>query len=498
MGFRLGEVFPSVCVTFALAFAVAASSGVAASCGPRELPPLGEVVLVVDTDLPVPRVASRLRVDTYTADAVWLDSRDIALPDARDWPASFSVQATDDTRTRDVFVRVRIYGERTSAYRDSSRLVRDGTDVTPKLEPAKGLAVDRLVALRLEPGVRGRARIVARGACAGTAAVVEKGGMRTCLDRDGELAEVPRVELEPELATPKTNVVGTVARTACPSGTDPSRVCVEGGAFVLGTDDVSVVPDEKLPLSPERIVRVSTFSLDRDEVTVGRFRVALAGGLTLPADVGTTEGDLGTELGSACTFSKDPRGREDYALTCVAWATARAFCTFVGGDLPSEVQWEYAATSAARSGKTELPWGDEPPTCDRAVYGRLSLSGFPGSCEPTPGAAVPEPSRGRGPLPVFVGGEPAAKGDVSAVGVRGLAGGVSEWTRDVAARYDAPCWSARATWLDPVCEGGASEAHVVRGGGWGGTPITVRSVARFSSASQTSLVGFRCAYGTAR
>jgi formylglycine-generating enzyme required for sulfatase activity len=82
--------------------------------------------------------------------------------------------------------------------------------------------------------------------------------------------------------------------------------------------------------------------------------------------------------------------------------------------------------------------------------------------------------------------------------VRGLAGGVSEWTRDVAARYDAPCWSARSSWLDPVCEGGGNEAHVVRGGGWGGTPIAVRSVARFSSASQTSLVGFRCAYGNAR
>ena len=84
----------------ARALSMAGLAGCAAlSCGPRALPPLGEVLVVVDTDLPVPRVASGLRVDTYGAtDGVWLDSRDVARRDPRDWPASFSVQAIDDTR----------------------------------------------------------------------------------------------------------------------------------------------------------------------------------------------------------------------------------------------------------------------------------------------------------------------------------------------------------------------------------------------------------------
>lgn len=464
---------------------------VVGACGPRELPPLGEALVVVDTDLPVPRVASRLRVDTYTAEGTWFDSRDIALPDARDWPASFSVQAVDAARARDVVVRLRVYGERMQAYRGQKRLVRDGVDVTPKNEPAAGLAVDRLIALRLEPGSRGRARVVARGACAGTPAAVDgANGMRTCTERDGEREGVTPLPLEPDLSTPPTNVTGTLARTPCVAAMDPNpkpnaiRICVEGGAFVLGTDDVSVVPEADLPLTPERVVRVSTFMMDRDEVTVSRYREALSRGFVAPASLGTNEAALGFDATTTCTFSAQPLDREDFALTCVPWQTARAFCMHEGGDLPSEAQWEYAATSAGRSGKSEFPWGDDAPTCDRAVYGRLALAGFPGSCE----------ERGRGPLPVFVAGEPVARGDICAVGVRGLAGGVSEWARDVAAPYDGPGWRSLTSALDPVCGGPAERAHSVRGGAWGATPILVRSTGRLSSAGQNGFVGFRCVY----
>jgi len=58
----------------------------------RELPPLGEALVVVDTDLPVPGIAGRLRVDLYTADrSAWYVSREIDTPDPSDWPVSFSV-----------------------------------------------------------------------------------------------------------------------------------------------------------------------------------------------------------------------------------------------------------------------------------------------------------------------------------------------------------------------------------------------------------------------
>lgn len=458
----------------------------AAGCGPRELPPLGEVVVEVDTDLPVPLVASRLRVDTFADDGTWLDARDVALPDPRDWPASFSVQAADDVTTRRAVLRLRVYGERERDYRGARRVVRAGTDLTPRTEPTPELAVDRLVAFDLTPGQRGRLRVVARGACAGVASAIDPPLRRTCIEEGRAFEPLEPSALEPEGAPRPAPAVGTIARTPCPPATSARSVCLEGGAFVLGTDDVSVVPDPQLPLSPERVVRLSTFAIDRDEVTVGRYREGSAG-FSPPEPPVANEGELGPTPDAACTFSEAPRGRESYALTCVSWSTARAWCQRQGGDLPTEAQWEYAATSAGRRGKVAFPWGDDAPRCGQAVYGRLTLAGFPGACEA---------KLGSGPLPVFTGGAPTAPEDVSAAGVRGLAGGVSEWARDVAGPYRGACWDRPP--VDPVCDGPVHNAHIVRGGGWAGTPISSRSTSRLGSSRATSLVGFRCVYPVTR
>jgi formylglycine-generating enzyme required for sulfatase activity len=466
-----------------LALALALLVLVLPACVARDLPPLGEAVVVVDTDLPVPRVASALRVDTYTTDGTWLESRDIALRDPRDWPASFSVQAADDTRDRDVVIRVRVHGERMRDVVSGARLVVDGRDVTPPSEPEPSLTVDRLLLVRLRPGERGRAAIVARAACAGTAARLDPSALATCIEGEGALAGVGLASLDPELSTPSASLVGTAARTPCATAArqDPTRVCVEGGAFVLGADDVQVVPDPALPPTPERVTRVRTFAIDLDEVTVARFRDATTRGLVPPDAPGVTEGELGTTPETTCAFSAAPRGREDFAMSCVTWRTARAYCTFVGGDLPSEAQWEYAATSASRAGKTTFPWGDDPPDCARAVYGRLALAGLPGGCEK---------QAGTGPRSLLAAGMPVAPGDLSAARVRGLGGGVAEWTRDAPAAYGAPCWQG----IDPSCSDPSNDAHVVRGGAWASPAINVRSTARLASRKATSFIGFRCVY----
>src|SRR5262249_34688970 len=81
-----------------------------AGCGVPDatLPPRGEALIVVDTDLAVPRFAGQLRIDVYSADARhWYESRVVTLLDPREWPASFSVYSPDGERV--ALVRLRAY-----------------------------------------------------------------------------------------------------------------------------------------------------------------------------------------------------------------------------------------------------------------------------------------------------------------------------------------------------------------------------------------------------
>ncbi len=97
----------------------------------EEVPlPRGELVLVVDTDLAVPELASELRVDIYAMDGRWLDSREVHLGNTSDWPASFSLLNPDDESPVEVLVRLRTYPE------GALRTYRgEGTDTQSPWEP---------------------------------------------------------------------------------------------------------------------------------------------------------------------------------------------------------------------------------------------------------------------------------------------------------------------------------------------------------------------------
>src|SRR5205823_4305505 len=106
--------------------------------------------------------------------------------------------------------------------------------------------------------------------------------------------------------------------------------------------------------------------------------------------------------------------------------------------LPTEAQWEYAATG--RGWQNPYVWGDDSPTCARAVYGRNKgppVLGSPSEC--------------------FVDGMPdhpfsVGSADVSRDGAYDLAGNVTEWTLDQDAPTDGsgPCWTS-TRYVDPVC-----------------------------------------------
>jgi formylglycine-generating enzyme required for sulfatase activity len=467
---------------------------------------LPEVVVVVDTDLPVPLAVSRLRVDLYGDDGVWFESADFSRPDPRDWPVSFGIYADDPDakRARRVWVRLRGYLDgHTRDYRGENphtwgapdgegtpggapRLVEGGADVTPASEPEPLMSVDRLVLVEIAPATKSYAPVVLRAACLGTSAVLGNdparlvaGEAESCVDAEKTRAKVEA--LAGALEPPPISRAGTwLADPPCPPADGASeRVCIPGGATILGTRDL--ISGIQLAAQPVRIVGLHRYGLDRHEVTVARFRQALAEGFVPPAMPLANEGPLGPKSTSTCTFSAAPLDREEYALNCISWSAARAFCQFAGGDLPTEAQWEHAATVAGHATKTHYPWGNDLPDCDRAAYGRIDVGKTKGECI----------DKGLSPPP------PADSArDLSPLGVNALAAGVSEWVLDAPRPFSDPCW-IDAPLVDPRC-GDPAEPEAersLRGANYL-LPEMVLSTTRFADAADGTFgpVGFRCAY----
>ncbi len=517
----MGAGCPSMSWRSPLPYAFLALSG-ACNHSSTELPPLGEVLLVVDTDAAVPSLVGRLRVDAYAEDGTWYASRDFGLEDAVLWPSSFGVYSGVADQGGVVTLRLRGYadgnvrdylGERYQARPsgeppsqvvptpspppgEAPRLVAtDGSDVTPTTEPQPLLAIDRLVLLRVSPGVVESASVVLRGVCFGTMADVAKG--ETCVDTENTRVPVTAATLGPDRPLPATSLQGTfgatVPCTAAPRGAHRAadgtplydqEVCIGGGTFVFGK-----YPD----LSPERIVTVPPFLMDKYEVSVARWRQALAKGLVSTGTPVANDhslplaADYESQSGQAfCTYSTTSEGREDFPVSCIDWTDARAFCKLEGGDLPSEVQWEWVVSSAGRAAKTAYPWGgpDECTfSCTRGDFAR----GYAGT--EVAGQCL---STGLGPASVVDADHP--DGDRSAgFGVVDLGFNLSEWLEDSADALDTRCWLGQPL-MATACEDPEKGSRAVRGASWVDPSFDASydDQSGVPASEYSTTVGFRC------
>lgn len=120
-------------------------------------------------------------------------------------------------------------------------------------------------------------------------------------------------------------------------------VFVAGGTFEMGSD----LPDSNE--QPVHSVTVPDFAIMRHEVTIAQYQACEDAGACLP------RGD-----GGNCLDASFP----DKPANCMDYDRAWEVCTYLGGRLLSESEWEYAATEGGTS--AEYPWGDAPPDCTRA------------------------------------------------------------------------------------------------------------------------------------
>ena len=136
-------------------------------------------------------------------------------------------------------------------------------------------------------------------------------------------------------------------------------VPMPGGTFLQGT--VQGENNEK----PAHTVDVPSFEMSRTETTVHQYAECVDAGVCTPP--ATSEG---------CSWGV--LGRNNHPINCVNVYQAEEFCEFVGGRLPSESEWEYAARGLGQD--VEYPWGDDLPDCDKAVISWYDGDAFVDGC----------------------------------------------------------------------------------------------------------------------
>lgn len=259
---------------------------------------------------------------------------------------------------------------------------------------------------------------------------------------------------------------------------DHSVVRIPGATFKMGTDArripqlAEVFKIQRHPVliqaeAPQHQVKLSSFSIDKYEVTNAEFAKFLAAHPEWTAANIPAQFNNGNYL-EDWTNGTFPAGKENHPVVNVSWYAAVAYCQSLGRRLPSEAEWEYAARGGSKN-KT-FAWGDQPADKTRANFGGSGMATT----------------------------TPVGTYRANGYGLFDMAGNVWEYTADEWGAYSAE------TQINPVAGRNffvdssfmmISSRRVIRGGSYGGSPLNLRVTYRDSHPANGSqpFVGFRCA-----
>ena len=239
---------------------------------------------------------------------------------------------------------------------------------------------------------------------------------------------------------------------------------IPAGEFEMGSNRINVLDCE----SQAHRLFLESYSIDRYPVTCGEYRRFMAESGYQNPEFWSEPGWqwLQTHQVSQPLYWQDATEWDDRPVCGVTWYEADAYARFVGKRLPTEAEWEKAATWDANRGQKRLyPWGSETPSAKTCNHNnRVGHT--------TPVNACPDGQ--------------------SAYGCFEMLGNVWEWTDS---------WFQGYPGFESFPYTGFSQAffdgqhRVLRGGSWATRPWALRGSIRnwYYPWIRQILAGFRCA-----
>jgi ergothioneine biosynthesis protein EgtB len=243
-----------------------------------------------------------------------------------------------------------------------------------------------------------------------------------------------------------------------------SAIEIPAGEFYMGNDAAEALDNER----SRHLCYLEAYSIDRYPVTCGQYRNFMESGGYQNSDWWSADGWKwlqSAQVDRPLYWSENP-AFNNHPVCGVSWYEAEAYCNFIGKRLPSEAEWEKAASWDATNQIYRIyPWGEEQPNGSLCNHGNNIAS------------TSPVDAFGKG---------------ASAAGCWDMLGNVWEWTASIFDAYPGfesyPYRGYSQVYFD-------GEHRVLKGGSWATFPQALRSSFRnwYYPGVRQIIAGFRCA-----